>query len=232
MEKPEETIKNEITEQKIIQTDRKNVKKFFDGKTENRPEISNTPWVTATAGTELQRLLKDGTIRDGMRVLEIGCSIGVESCFLSKHGMDVTGVDFVSETIEDAEKYAKLVGADVKYICADFLDMSADGMIGQFDFIFDQGCFHHFPINDRKKYAERVSKLLKREGIFFLRSFSNRMIPSPTNDGPFRISADDIYNTFNEYLMTEHLYLFNNLPLPNPCSYKPQVFWSYLARKR
>jgi len=227
MEKPEEKIN-----QDIIQIDRKNVKKFFTKKTKNKSEISNTPWVTAAVGTELQRLYKEKIIRNGMKVLEIGCSIGVESCFLSKHGMSVIGVDFIPETIETAKEYARLLGADVKYIHADFLEMPIDGMKNKFDFIFDQGCFHHFPISDRDKYAKRVSKLLKREGIFFLRSFSNRMIPSPTNDGPFRISSDDIYNTFNNYFITEHLCLFNNLPLPSPYSYKPQIFWSYLGRKR
>lgn len=227
MEKPEEKNNNEI-----LRYSRGNVKKFFTKKTKDESKISNTPWVTAAVGTELQRLYKEGVIRDGMKVLEIGCSIGIEACFLSKHGMDVTGVDFIPETINTAREYARLLGAEVEYISADFLEMSMDGIKEEFDFVFDQGCFHHFPVNDRGKYAKRVSELLKREGLFFLRSFSNRMIPSPTNDGPFRISSDDIYNTFYKYFITEHLYLFDNLPLPNPYSYKPQKFWSYLGRKR
>jgi 2-polyprenyl-3-methyl-5-hydroxy-6-metoxy-1,4-benzoquinol methylase len=227
MEKPEEKIEKEI-----LQVNMTKVKKFFDNKQERKIEIANTPWITAAVGTELQRLLKEGIIRDGMRVLEIGCSIGVESSFLAKHGMNVTGVDFVSGTIEIAKEYAELVGANVEYICADFLELKTDGLEGTFDLIFDQGCFHHFPINDRDKYAKKVSTLLKKEGLFFLRSFSNRMIPSPTNDGPWRVSSDDINDTFHKYFITEHLYLFNNLPLPNPSSYKPQVFWSYLGRNR
>ncbi len=227
MEKPEEKINEDI-----LQADRKSVKKFFTKKTKSKSEIPNTPWVTAAVGTELQRLYKEGIIRDGMKVLEIGCSIGVESCFLSKHGMSVIGVDFIPETIQTAKEYASILGANVEYMAVDFLEMSINEMENKFDFIFDQGCFHHFPVNDRDKYAKKVSKLLKREGLFFLRSFSNRMIPSPTNDGPLRISSDDIYNAFNNYFITEHLYLFNNLPLPNPYSYKPQKFWSYLGRKR
>lgn len=227
MEKPEEKIEKEILQANMVK-----VKKFFKNKQENKIEIANTPWVTAAVGTELQRLLKEGVIKDGMRVLEIGCSIGIESSFLAKHGMKVVGIDFVPGTIEIAKKYAELAGADVEYICADFLDMKIDELEGTFDLVFDQGCFHHFPVNDRDKYAKKVSKLLKREGLFFLRSFSNRMIPSPTNDGPWRISSDDVHDSFYEYFITEHLYLFNNLPLPNPSSYKPQVFWSYLGRKR
>jgi len=227
MEKPEEKI-----EKDVLQSNMGNVKKFFKNKQENKIEIANTPWVTAAVGTELQRLLKEGIIRDGMRVLEIGCSVGIEASFLAKHGMNVTGIDFVPGTIEIAKEYAKLVGADVEYICSDFLEFESDKLEGTFDLIFDQGCFHHFPIADREKYAKKVASLLKREGIFFLRSFSNRMIPSPTNDGPWRISSDDIHDSFYKYFITEHLYLFNNLPLPNPSSYKPQVFWSYLGRKR
>jgi 2-polyprenyl-3-methyl-5-hydroxy-6-metoxy-1,4-benzoquinol methylase len=227
MEKPKENFENSL-----LQSNLDNVKKFFNKKQENKMDLTNTPWVTLAVGTELQRLLKDRTIMAGMKVLEVGCSIGVESCFLAKHGMNVTGVDFIPKTIEAAKKYTKFVGADVNFVCCDFLKFEEKGMNGTFDFIFDQGCFHHIPIADRKKYVEKVASLLKREGIFFLRSFSNRMIPSPTNDGPIRLSSDDIYNNFYPYFITEHLYLFNNLPLPNPTSYKPQIFWSYLARKR
>lgn len=227
MEKPQENFENSL-----LQSNLNSVKKFFDKKQENKMDLTNTPWITLAVGTELQRLLKDRTISPGMKVLEVGCSIGVESCFLAKHGMYVTGVDFISRTIKIAREYMKLVGADVNFVCCDFLKFEDNGLKGTFDFIYDQGCFHHIPIQDRKKYAEKVSSLLKREGIFFLRSFSNRMIPSPTNDGPIRISSDDIYNCFYPYFITEHLYLFNNLPLPNPTSYKPQIFWSYLGRRR
>lgn len=227
MEKPQENFENSL-----LQSNLDSVKKFFDKKQENKMDLTNTPWITLAVGTELQRLLKDRTISPGMKVLEVGCSIGVESCFLAKHGMNVTGVDFIPKTIEVARKYAKLIGADVNFICCDFLKLEEKWLNGTFDFIFDQGCFHHIPIADRKKYVEKVASLLKREGIFFLRSFSNRMIPSPTNDGPIRLSSDDIYNNFYPYFITEHLYLFNNLPLPNPTSYKPQIFWSYLGRKR
>lgn len=228
-----ERRRNEMkkTAGKIWQVDRQKTKEFFGEKWKQGIGLNSTPWVTTAVGKELQDLLISQTIKDGMTVLDVGCGMGVEACFLAKHGMQVTGIDFIPETIHRAEEYARVVGASVDFVCADFL-----GNLGvienNFDLIIDQGCFHHIPITERSEYAKRTHDYLNQSGLLFVRAFSDLMLPSPTNDGPIRLSSDDIFSTFLPFFSVEHLYRFKNVPLPQPWAYKPQVFWSFLARKR
>jgi SAM-dependent methyltransferase len=213
------------------QSDRLTTKTFFMERWRQGQGLDATPWVTAAVGKELQELVIDQTLKEGMRVLDIGCGMGVEASFLAKHGMCVTGVDFVPETIERAKEYARLVGVAAHFVSADFLG-DLHGIEGTFDLVLDQGCFHHIPVTERREYAKRASNCLGQTGLLFLRAFSDQMFPSPTNDGPIRLSADDILSTFLPFFSVERLYRFRNIPLPQPWAYKPQIFWSFLARKR
>lgn len=216
---------------KVWQEDRQKTRKFFEERWGQGISLDSTPWVTTAVGKELQDLLIDQSLKEGMRVLDVGCGIGVEACFLAKHGMQVTGIDFIPETIQRAKEHAGIVGASVDFECVDFLCNL--GKIGSdFDLILDQGCFHHIPIAERAEYAKRASNCLGQAGLLFVRAFSDIMLPSPTNDGPIRLSSDDILSTFLPFFSVEHLYRFKNIPLPQPWAYKPQIFWSFLARKR
>lgn len=206
--------------------------KFFVEKQNKGLDLQASPWVTLAVGIELQKLVIEGVIKEGMKALDVGCSIGVESMYLSKQGLQVTGVDFIPETIKIAKRLSKLTGAKSNFICKDILELNSLKYNNHFDLIIDQGCFHHFPLQDRDKYAEKAHKLLKKNGLFFLRGFSTEMLPSPTNDGPIRLTSDDILNTFSKYFSVERLYRFKNIPLPAPFAYKPQIFWAFLGKKR
>lgn len=215
----------------IWQESRQKTKAYFEERWRQGVNPGSTPWVTTAVGKELQDLWIDQSLTDGMRILDVGCGMGVEACFLAKHGMQVTGIDFVSETIQHAKEYAGIVGVSVDFRCADFL--SDCGKVGDsFDMVLDQGCFHHIPIAERAEYARRASDCLNPAGLLFIRAFSDRMLPSPTNDGPIRLSSGDLLSTFLPLFSVEHMYRFRNILLPQPWTYKPQIFWSFLARKR
>lgn len=214
------------------QKSRKDTIGFFVGKQRKGLSLKDSPWVTLAAGVQLQNLVIEGVIKEGMKVLDVGCSIGIETLYLSKQGLDATGIDFVPETIGVSKQLAGIIGSKAKFICGDFLEIDFTKDMGSYDLIIDQGCFHHFPVSERSKYAQRVNYLLKEGGLFFLRGFSDQMLPSPTNDGPIRLSSNDIINTFDKFLNTERLYRFKNLPLPEPHAYKPQIFWAFLGKKR
>jgi 2-polyprenyl-3-methyl-5-hydroxy-6-metoxy-1,4-benzoquinol methylase len=212
------------------QKNRKKTKDFFLKKQEEGLSLSASPWTTLAVGKELQNLVIDGIIRDGMTGIDIGCGIGIEAMYLAKQGIKATGLDFMPKSIEIAKEMARLSEADVNFLCDDFIEMNLKKYQGKFDLVIDQGCFHHIPIEERINYAERVYSLLSDDGIFFLRGFSDQMLPSPTNDGPIRLTSDAIINTFYKLFFIEKLYRFKNIPLPN--SNKPQVFWAFLGKKR
>jgi 2-polyprenyl-3-methyl-5-hydroxy-6-metoxy-1,4-benzoquinol methylase len=212
------------------QENRKQIKEFFKNKQKGGLSLATSPWVTLAVGRELQSLVTDGVINEGMRAMDIGCSIGIEAMYLAKQGLEVTGLDFVPKTIEIAKKIAKLTEANVNFICDDIIEMDLRPYEGKFDLVIDQGCFHHIPVNERSNYAERIYSLLSNDGLFFLRGFSDQMLPSSTNDGPIRLTSDAIINTFYKLFFVERLYRFKNIPLPN--KNKPQIFWGFLGKKR
>jgi 2-polyprenyl-3-methyl-5-hydroxy-6-metoxy-1,4-benzoquinol methylase len=212
------------------QQDRDKTKGFFEQKQRGGLSLDTSPWVTLAVGKELLQLVIEGVIHEGMSAMDVGCSVGVEAMYLSKQGLSVTGVDFVPDTIERAKTLANLVGAPVQFLCQDFLELDIEPVRGSFDLVLDQGCFHHMPLHERSLYAKKVFELLADNGLFFLRAFSDHMLPSPTHDGPIRLSADAILDTFQPLFAIERLYRFQNIPLPN--SNKPQIFWAFLGRKR
>lgn len=212
------------------QENRIKTKNFFLKKQKNGLSLDISPWATLAVGKELQNLVIDGTIKEGMAIIDIGCGIGIEAMYLAKQGMKVTGLDFIPKTIEIARKIAKLSEADVDFICNDFIEMDLKKYEGKFNLVIDQGCFHHIPTKERINYAKRIFSLLSDNGIFFLRGFSDQMLPSPTNDGPIRLTSDAIIDTFYKLFFIEKFYRFKNIPLPN--SNKPQMFWAFLGKKR
>ncbi len=212
------------------QENRKETKKFFQKKQKEGLSLGSSPWTTLAVGKELQQLVIDGVIKEGMVAMDVGCGIGVEAMYLAKQGLKVTGLDFIPKTIETAKEMAKLAEADVDLISDDFIDMDLKEYEGKFDLVIDQGCFHHIPVEERINYAERVYSLLSDDGIFFLRGFSDEMLPSPTGDGPIRLTSDAIIHSFYKLFFIEKLYRFRNIPLPNVN--KPQIFWAFLGKKR
>ncbi len=217
-------------ENKVWQDDREKIKDFFEQRQDQGITMDSTHWATLSVAKELQELVIEGVITEGMKAFEIGCGIGTESMYLSKQGLNVTGIDFVEKTIETAEERSKITNAEVDFICDDFMEMDLASMKGKYDLVMDSNCFHHIPIKERGNYAKRAYSLLSNDGIFFLRGFSKKMLPSPTGDGPIRLTSDAIVDTFFDYFSIEKLFRFNSIPLPN--SEKPQIFWAFLGKKR
>src|SRR5579859_5833844 len=92
------------------------------------------------------------------RALEIGCGTGTNALWLEERGFDVLGVDVSPLAIETARKKAPRV----RFAVCDFL---AQPPAGEFDFVFDRGCFHIFDqIAERERFAAHVAALLAPGG--------------------------------------------------------------------
>ena len=98
------------------QENRKETKNFFLKKQEEGLSLNASPWTTLAVGKELQNLVIDGTIKEGMVAMDIGCGLGIETMYLAKQGLTATGIDFMPKTIDAAREIAKLSEANANFI--------------------------------------------------------------------------------------------------------------------
>ncbi|NEN23230.1 class I SAM-dependent methyltransferase [Cryomorpha ignava] len=105
----------------------------------------------------------------GMSILHLQCHFGQDSISLSRMGAHVTGIDFSDTAIAEAEKFAKQVGADTRFVCCDVYSLP-QMLTGNFDFVFTSyGTIGWLP--DIDKWAGVVAHYLKPGGSFIMAEF-------------------------------------------------------------
>ncbi|HET9959539.1 MAG TPA: methyltransferase domain-containing protein [Polyangiaceae bacterium] len=178
---------------------RPGVRDYFKQAYSSKP-VSQHEWTAGSASPELIKLVWEGVIEPGSRVLDVGCGIGSESVFLAARGMRVTGIDISPSAIEAAKKLAQAYAVEVDFRCADVLNLPSPD--AEFDVFCDQGCFHHMADEERAGYVKELVRVLKPGGLFVLRSFSDKI---PGGPQPRRISSKELIDTFAGQLRLEHL---------------------------
>lgn len=157
-------------------------------------------WVAGTASPELIKLIWEGAIKPGMKVLEVGCGVGTESVFMAVRGMNVTGIDLSDAAVLLAKQLADFYGVDAEFKQGDATNLAFEDQ--SFDVVCDQGVFHHLRDEERENYAREIARVLKPKGQFVLRSFSDKI---PGGPQPRRISSKELMSTFLPYFDIEHL---------------------------
>lgn len=109
---------------------------------------------------ECRKLFTDAL--KGKDVLEIGCGPGVDSCFLSQEGLNVTATDFSAE-------FLRIVGERFPNIKTCLMDMTEPDLPkASFDGIYAFASFIHIPRSEAEKTLRGFFNLLKHEGALFL----------------------------------------------------------------
>jgi SAM-dependent methyltransferase len=78
----------------------------------------------------------------GLRVLDIGCGLGITATYLQECGLQVTGIDYRPDLIEQARQFARSLGSGVRLEAGDAFRLH--GYFGQFDLVFSVGVLEHF----------------------------------------------------------------------------------------
>ena len=122
-----------------------------------------------------------------------GTGPGTQAIKLFERGFDVTASDLSPTSIYKASvRYNDKMNNKIKFIVDDITNSNLSS--NEFDFIFDRGCFHVISPEKRSKYTEEVNRILKQEGLLFLKCFSEK---EPARDtGPYRFSHDMIRKIF------------------------------------
>jgi len=87
------------------------------------------------------RLVKNGGVRSGQRVLDVACGTGVVSVTAARVGARVTGLDLTPELLERARENARIAAVEIGWQEGDvenlpFADASFDVVLSEFGHIF------------------------------------------------------------------------------------------------
>jgi ubiquinone/menaquinone biosynthesis C-methylase UbiE len=111
-------------------------------------------------------------IREGEKVLEVGCGTGVLS-ILSKLAVgesgEIEGTDIAPAMIAKAQQKAERAKLKIGFKTASIDELPYPG--NHFDLVISSMMFHHLPVEIKKKGLEEIYRVLKEEGRFFLCDF-------------------------------------------------------------
>jgi tocopherol O-methyltransferase len=123
-------------------------------------------WVSGTETKEeaQERLIKEliarAEIKDGCRILDVGCGLGGTAIFLSKTlGAHVTGITISPVQVEIGNALARQCGADVHLMQ---MDAEALDMKDRFDVVWSVEAISH--LSNRKDSLRSAARLLEQGG--------------------------------------------------------------------
>ena len=129
-------------------------------------------------------------LRPGMRVLDIGCGWGGMAQFAAQnYGVEVLGITISQEQVELARKRCK--GLPVEIRLQDYRTLNET-----FDRVLSIGMFEHVGYKNYKIFIDKVSTLLRDDGLFLLHTIGSNI-------------SQKIIDTW------VHQYIFPNATLPS-----------------
>ncbi len=152
-------------------------------------KIEEMPWYYPDLDPDLARALKERNIRLG-RFLDLGAGVGTQAIALAKMGFEVTATDISEKAVGLAKVRAEQEQVVIDFRQDDILDTGLDG---EFDYIFDKGCFHVMSAEQRDEYVGIVYQLLELDGYLFLECYSHKQ---EGTQGPNRLSPEQIEGHF------------------------------------
>lgn len=126
------------------------------------------PFFVDSPDENLAGWLDEGLLPPG-RALELGCGNGRNAVHLAILGHVVDAVDFSASAVAWARERA--AAADVSIHVQHCSIFDAELADGQYDLVYDSGCFHHLMPDERAAYLALVTRALAPGGRFGLVCF-------------------------------------------------------------
>ncbi len=118
------------------------------------------PWI--------HKLIGSVQLKDGSKLLEVGCGQGVDLLEFVKRGFSTTGADLSSESISLAREYFKLSKRKGSFLVSDAENLGFDD--NSFDVVYSYGVLHH--TTDTQKAIDEVHRVLKPGGAAIVMLYS------------------------------------------------------------
>ena len=152
-------------------------------------DVEVMPWYEKNLDLDLSeeiQFLKKGNF------LDLGTGPGTQAIELAKRGFRVTGSDISRSAIEKARLSTKNVNFEIDDILNSKFESES------FDYILDRGCFHVLSIDDRATYLSQIKRILKKNGIIFLKCMSKDEKNLPDDKGPHKFFKNEIIQYFQK----------------------------------
>ncbi len=168
---------------------RKNMPDWDSFYKENK--VEEMPWYEKNLDLDLEYQINFMNLTKG-KFLDLGTGPGTQAIQLDKLGFEVTGADISKSAIYKAQQ----LSSKVSFVVDDILNSSFSD--NAFNFILDRGCFHVFEPSLRKIYLNQIKKILKDDGILFLKVMSIEEKGLPEDEGPYKFSKQEVIDTFEK----------------------------------
>jgi len=109
-----------------------------------------------------KRIAESNRFKPGSMIV-LGAGRGYDAREFSRHGFDVTAVDFSSQAVKEMHRLAD-DNAPITILQQDIFTFPEE-YNGKFDYILEYTCFCAIDPNRRSEYADTASRLLKPNGI-------------------------------------------------------------------
>lgn len=155
--------------------------------------LEQIPWHEDKPDKSLVNLLREKKVEIGI-ALDVCSGAGTNTVYLAKKGFNVTGIDISETATKISKRRAEKAGVlkNCKFFSGNILDIFLPKE--NFDFVFDRGCYHHIPKDNKPRFAKIISDSLKKGGKYYLICFSDKNAPWEKN-----VSKDEIRKNFNTY---------------------------------
>lgn len=159
-------VKNENDLLNLLDTLVREPKEFWDSFYQDKEK--KIPFFCNFPDEHLVKYIENELIQP-KHVLELGCGNGRNAIYLASMGCKVTAVDLAAEAILWAQAEAENQQVDIQFICSNIFEL--DLPRGDFDFIYDSGCFHHLAPHRRISYIQLLRNYLCANGHFSINAF-------------------------------------------------------------
>ena len=174
-------------------------------------DVEKMPWYEKDLDLDLKEEIELKNLHSG-KFLDLGTGPGTQAMQISNLGFDVTGSDLSNSAIERAKK----LYPNTSYIVDDILNSKF--LDNAFDYILDRGVFHIFEQEKLPDYLRQIKRILKKNGILFLKCMSVEEKNLEDEKGPFLYSKEQIKeifeNNFEIESIRDSVYYGTIKPLP------------------
>ncbi|MBV9746560.1 MAG: class I SAM-dependent methyltransferase [Acidobacteriia bacterium] len=147
------------------------------------------PWDIGRPQPAFLGLAKSGALRG--RVLDVGCGTGEHALMAASFGFEAVGVDTSPTAIAIAKRKAQERGLTARFLVWNALSLESLGE--EFDAVLDCGLFHVFTDEDRRRFVDSLTAVVRPGGKYFMLCFSERQ---PGDTGPRRVTQAEIRRNF------------------------------------